>query len=182
MLLLFFYILFRKIRYSTRHFRFADRQVHPGTAHRGQLGCVACLLKWDTGSRYRPGYLATGLKLLPKVTIDLHRATAPKVVVNHRLSSAKDINPGGDVKSRYLGSEKKGRTRKEISHDGPNPQICTSALSQSPSPDVLDLPLPPSRSLRKAHLIIGSWSPRAWIGLIIHRSPFASRDKFLFVF
>jgi hypothetical protein len=32
------------------------------------------------------------------VTIDLHRATAPKVV-NHRLSSANDIDLGGGMKS-----------------------------------------------------------------------------------
>jgi hypothetical protein len=33
-LLLFFYVLFRKIRYSTRDFRFAARQVHIGPAQR----------------------------------------------------------------------------------------------------------------------------------------------------
>jgi hypothetical protein len=46
------------------------------------------------------------------VTIDLHRATAPKVV-NHRLSSASDINLGGDMKARF-GFKKKGRAVREI--------------------------------------------------------------------
>jgi hypothetical protein len=72
------------------------------------------------------------------VTIDLHRATAPKIV-NHRLSSASDINLGGDTKARFgfkkkkKRAERQSRKRESHSHDSQTPQKLRAGVLTFPS-------------------------------------------------
>ena len=108
------------------------------------------------------------------MTIDLHRATVPKVV-NHRLSSASDINLGGDTVGDMkagFGFKKKGRAVREISHDNQTPQI----LHSSPFPvhhrtDFLDLPLLPLSIPVQSTLDFPLAWPRSLMGRYLPRMP-----------